>query len=65
MELNPQLTPKLKHLRLSGILATLEARHRQAIDGQWSYIEFLTGCWKTRSNAGRRNSSWGACGGPR
>lgn len=41
MELNPQLTPKLKHLRLSGILATLEARHRQAIDGQWSYIEFL------------------------
>ncbi|HSH78581.1 MAG TPA: ATP-binding protein, partial [Herpetosiphonaceae bacterium] len=41
MELNPQLTPKLKHLRLSGILATLEARHRQAVDGQWSYIEFL------------------------
>ncbi len=41
MELNPQLTPKLKHLRLSGILATLEARHRQAVEGQWSYIEFL------------------------
>lgn len=41
MELNHQLTPKLKALRLSGVLSTLEARHRQAIDGQWSYIEFL------------------------
>jgi DNA replication protein DnaC len=40
-ELNAQLTPKLKQLRLSGILATLEARHRQAIDGQWPYVEFL------------------------
>jgi DNA replication protein DnaC len=41
MELNHQLTPKLKQLRLSGVLSTLETRHRQAIDGQWSYIEFL------------------------
>jgi DNA replication protein DnaC len=41
MELNHQLTPKLKQLRLSGVLSTLEARHRQAIDGQWSYVEFL------------------------
>jgi DNA replication protein DnaC len=41
MELSHQLTPKLKALRLSGVLSTLEARHRQAIDGQWSYIEFL------------------------
>lgn len=41
MELNHQLTPKLKHLRLTGILATLEARHRQALAGQWSYVEFL------------------------
>ncbi len=41
MELNTQLTPKLKHLRLSGILATLETRTRQAVEGQWSYIEFL------------------------
>jgi DNA replication protein DnaC len=41
MELNHQLTPKLKALRLSGVLSTLEARHRQAIAGQWSYIEFL------------------------
>jgi DNA replication protein DnaC len=41
MELNHQLTPHLKHLRLSGILATLDTRHRQAVEGHWSYIEFL------------------------
>ena len=41
MELNHQLTPKLKQLRLSGVLATLDARHRQAIDGQWAYVECL------------------------
>ena len=41
MELSHQLTPHLKHLRLSGILETLEARHRQAVEGKWSYIEFL------------------------
>jgi DNA replication protein DnaC len=33
---------QLKTLRLSGVLDTLEARHRQAIVGQWSYVEFLT-----------------------
>jgi len=33
--------PHLKRLRLSGVLETLDARHRQAIDGKWSYIEFL------------------------
>jgi DNA replication protein DnaC len=42
MELNHQLTPYLTKLRLSGILQTLEARSRQAIDGQWSYSEFLS-----------------------
>lgn len=42
MELRHQLTPQLKHLRLSGILETLEARNRQAIDGHWSYVEFLS-----------------------
>jgi DNA replication protein DnaC len=42
MELRHQLTPYLTKLRLSGILQTLEARNRQAIDGQWSYIEFLS-----------------------
>jgi DNA replication protein DnaC len=41
MELKHHLTPHLKHLRLSGILETLDARHRQAIEGKWSYIEFL------------------------
>lgn len=37
-----QLTPQLKQLRLSGVLETLDVRNRQAIDGQWSYVEFLT-----------------------
>jgi DNA replication protein DnaC len=41
MELRHQLTPHLTKLRLSGILQTLEARDRQAVDGHWSYIEFL------------------------
>src|SRR4051794_41879086 len=41
MELTHQLTPKLKQLRLSGILDTLEVRTRAALDGQWSYVEFL------------------------
>jgi DNA replication protein DnaC len=42
MELKHQLQPYLKQLRLSGILETLDARHRQAIDGQWTHIEFLS-----------------------
>jgi len=41
VELKHQLTPKLKQLRLSGILQTLESRHRQAVEGKWSYVEFL------------------------
>jgi len=41
MASTPSLTPQLKHLRLSGILETLEVRHRQATDEQWSYTEFL------------------------
>lgn len=41
MELKQHLIPHLKQLRLSGILDTLEARHRQALDGKWSYVEFL------------------------
>ncbi len=41
MELKQHLAPQLKQLRLSGILDTLEARTRQAIDGQWTYVEFL------------------------
>jgi len=41
MELKHQLVPYLKQLRLSGVLETLDARNRQAIDGKWSYVEFL------------------------
>jgi DNA replication protein DnaC len=37
----PQLAPLLKQLRLSGILDSLEARNRQAVDEQLSYTEFL------------------------
>jgi DNA replication protein DnaC len=42
MELMHQMTPHLKQLRLSGILETLETRNRQAIDGKWSYVDFLS-----------------------
>jgi DNA replication protein DnaC len=41
VELNQQLTPYLKQLRLSGVLDTLDVRHRQAMEGKWSYGEFL------------------------
>lgn len=41
MEVKAQLIPKLKALRLSGVLATLEVRNRQAIDDKLSYVEFL------------------------
>ena len=42
MELKHQLAGQLRQLRMSGVLETLENRNRQAIDGQWSHIEFLT-----------------------
>jgi len=42
MDLIHQLTPKLKQLRLSGILETLELRNRAAVEGHLSYVEFLT-----------------------
>jgi DNA replication protein DnaC len=41
MELTSQLHLSLQQLRLSGMVETLEHRNRQAIDGQWSYLEFL------------------------
>jgi len=41
MELKHQLADQLRHLRLSGVLETLEARNRQAIDDKWTYMEFL------------------------
>ena len=37
----PALTPHLKQLRLSGILDSLEARNRQAIETKLAYTEFL------------------------
>jgi DNA replication protein DnaC len=37
----PELTPQLKQLRLSGILDSLEARNRQAIDAKLAYTAFL------------------------
>jgi DNA replication protein DnaC len=42
MELKHQLETPLKRLRLSGILESLDRRTQQAIDGQWSYGEFLS-----------------------
>jgi DNA replication protein DnaC len=41
MELKQHLIPKLKALRLSGILDTLEVRTQQAIAEQWTYGDFL------------------------
>jgi DNA replication protein DnaC len=41
MDLNSQLTPKLKALRLSGILETLDVRNRQAIEDKLAFVEFL------------------------
>jgi DNA replication protein DnaC len=38
----PSLTPHLKQLRLSGILDSLEARNRQAIEAKLTYTDFLT-----------------------
>ena len=41
--MNPatELAPQLKQLRLSGILDSLDARNRQAIDSKLAYTEFL------------------------
>lgn len=37
----PELSPHLKQLRLSGILDSLEARKRQAIESKLAYTDFL------------------------
>jgi DNA replication protein DnaC len=37
----PEIVPHLKQLRLSGILDSLEARNRQAIEAKLAYTEFL------------------------
>ena len=41
--MNPatELAPQLKQLHLSGILDSLDARNRQAIDAKLAYTEFL------------------------
>jgi DNA replication protein DnaC len=41
MNPSPELAPQLKQLRLSGILDSLDARNRQAIDAKLAYTEFL------------------------
>lgn len=41
MELKQHLIPKLKALRLSGVLDTLEVRISQAVQEQWTYGDFL------------------------
>ena len=41
MELKQHLIPKLKALRLSGILDTLDVRTQQAVTEQWSYGDFV------------------------
>jgi DNA replication protein DnaC len=41
MEMTHQMVPFLKRLRLSGILHSLDVRNQQAIEEQWTYIEFL------------------------
>jgi len=42
MDVTDTLKSQLRTLRLSGVLQTLDARHRQAVDGQWSFLDFLT-----------------------
>jgi len=42
VELKHQLAHQLRQLRLPGVVETMEALHRQPIDGQWSYTEFLS-----------------------
>ena len=38
----PELTQSLKQLRLSGILDSLEARNREAIDRKLAFTDFLS-----------------------
>jgi len=41
MNVMPELAAQLKQLRLSGILDSLDARNRQAIDSKMSYVDFV------------------------
>lgn len=42
MDVNDTLRAQLRTLRLSGVLQTLQTRYRQAVEGQWSHLDFLT-----------------------
>jgi len=42
MDVTETLRAQLRTLRLSGVLQTLDVRHRQALDAGWSYLDFLT-----------------------
>jgi len=42
MEALHQVAPHLRRLRLSGVLETLEMRHREAVSSQIGYLDFLT-----------------------
>ena len=59
MELTAQLTPMLRTLRLSGVLATLEVRNRQAIESRSSFVEFLTAPVPGRGGAARPDRALG------
>ena len=48
----PELTPMLKQLRLSGLLDSLDARNREAIENKLTYPEFLA--LVIQDEAGRR-----------
>jgi len=48
----PELTPILKQLRLSGLLDSLDARNREAIEKKLTYPEFLA--LVIQDEAGRR-----------
>jgi hypothetical protein len=65
MELTHQLTPMLRTLRLSGVLETLEVRHRQAVDSSPPSSSSSPRSCTTRSSAARRANSVCACGAPR
>jgi len=39
---DPSTHPDAPHLRLSGIIETLEVRNRQAVEQRSSFVKFLT-----------------------
>lgn len=61
MELKPQLANQLRGLRMSGVMETLSARERQAIDGQWSYLDFLSRLLEDETERRAQNNSPSDC----